>query len=157
MSKSVFDHANHILKYQNKEYYNTLDDSDKGTFSTFMLNRILSYVNKFDYIFIPELSEIDSIIFKSKLPLDIAYMLYINTIPKNGMYNIQYKKSNTPDQKYTPELINILSNYLEISKETTILYLHRYYSDDAGMAYLRKVLESYGFDTKEIKKMLTTK
>lgn len=155
--KNVFDHANHILKYQNTEYYSMLSDSDKNTFSTYMINKIISYVDKFNYILIPAISDIDELIFKSKLSPDMAYLLYIGTIPKSNMYNIKYQKSSSEDSKYTQDLINIISKHLEISKDTTIAYLNQYFKNNSGKQYLEHVLESYGYDTKDIKKIMTVK
>lgn len=156
-SKNVFDHANHILKYQNSEYYNMLDESDRATFSTFMINRILSFVKKFNFILIPAISEMDEIITKSKLPPNIAYLLYINNIPKSNLYEIQYQKSTTSESKYTSDLITIFSEYLQISKNTAISYLDMYYKTKDGKSYVIKILESHGLDKKEIQKIMKCK
>ena len=40
--KGLFDHINHITSNQTKDYWNTLTESDKKTWSNYMINRFLS-------------------------------------------------------------------------------------------------------------------
>ena len=54
MAKTLFDHLSHICEKQNLNYYDTLDEVDKKTFSIYMINRFLSM--NIDYL--PVVNEI---------------------------------------------------------------------------------------------------
>jgi hypothetical protein len=46
-SKSLFDHIKHITGVQDPEYWSTLSDGDKKTWSSWMVNRFLSMIPEY--------------------------------------------------------------------------------------------------------------
>ena len=91
-TKTLFDHLKAITQYQDPNYWDTLTDADKRTFSNFMVHRFLS-MNPDWVDIISDLSP-----FTQTLPPDILYKTLIGLIPK-GRYFLKYVKGKK-DEKY---------------------------------------------------------
>jgi len=87
MPKSLFDHLNAITKDQDPKYWDKLDESDRKTWSNFMVHRFLS-MNK-DWVEI--LSEIQP--YTQTLPPKQLYLALIGIIPK-GRHFLKYVKGS---------------------------------------------------------------
>jgi hypothetical protein len=78
--KTLFHHINNVTYYKNKDYYNSLTDSEKTNFSEFMINRLCSL----DIEFVVACDIINSYI--GKLPneqiRDLMFYLYPDKKPK---------------------------------------------------------------------------
>lgn len=98
---SLFDHVNHVLYKRDKDYVVKLNSEQKKTFSSFMINRIISMDMQGALI----TSHIDKVM--SVFGDDGYYKIATNILPKKR-YNTFGKKSKTEDKKkkeFTKELI----------------------------------------------------
>lgn len=140
MAKALFDHITHIYQSQTKNYFSTLEDGDKRTYSAYMVNRFLSM----NIHQLPLVNEIQ----KYTLPSEVHYLFYATTIPRGKQYN-KYIKS-AKETKYEEWLVTLVAKHYSVSESEAVGYLEIYYRDDT--AGLRILCEKYGVDPKAIKK-----
>jgi hypothetical protein len=140
MAKSLFDHINAIYLEQKKNYFSTLDDGEKRTYSAYMVNRFLSM----NIHQLPLVNEIQ----KYNLPSEVHYLFYATTIPRGKQYNKYVKSKN--EKKYEDWLVTLVAKHYQVSEVEATDYLELYYRDDK--AGLRELCEKYGVDNKTIKK-----
>jgi len=145
MAKSLFDHINAICKDQNKKYWDTLDESDKKTWSNYMVFRFLSM----NPDFVPVVAQIQPIL--QEVPPKALYLALIDIIPK-GRYFLKYIKPKSAD-KYEEWLIELVSKYYEVSKLEAEDYLKILYETRNGREKVKELCENYGVETKQITKL----
>ena len=137
---TIIDWVNQVLIYKNP--WNSFSESDKKTFSPYILNRFLSMDTEF--IEIVNMFQPYSIgLLKSK---DV-YEFYCNFLPKGKRYN-KYIKGKK-DKKYDQELIDMLCSYFEDSKSNIIEYLELINKEQ-----LKMILELHGVDHKKVKRFI---
>tara|TARA_B100001093_G_C26828007_1_gene1014907 strand:+ start:1643 stop:2080 length:438 start_codon:yes stop_codon:yes gene_type:complete len=142
MSKPIFEHiANVTYKKIDADSYT---ESDWKSYSPYMMNKWLS-MNR-NYIDI-----IDLIQPYYGLDKKIHYKMLSSILPKRKAFT-KYIKGKK-DSKYNPELINILCKYYEVSKDEIKTYLQLFYRDKVRILSLISILEKYGYDKKQIKKL----
>jgi hypothetical protein len=139
-TKGLFDHINEIYQSQRKDYFSTLTDGDKKTYSNYMVNRFLSM----NIHQLPLVNEIQ----KYNLPPEIHYLFYASTVPRGRQFN-KYVKSKSED-KYEKWLVELVAKHYTISQDEAIFYLDIYYEQDKPA--LKVLCEKYGVDPKTIKK-----
>jgi hypothetical protein len=140
MAKTLFDHINEIYQSQKKNYFSTLDDGEKRTYSTYMVNRFLSM----NIHQLPLVNEIQ----KYTLPNEAHYLFFSTMIPRGKQYN-KYVKSKS-ETKYEEWLVELVAKHYSVSQVEATSYLEIYYRDDKPA--LRSLCEKYGVDPKVIKK-----
>jgi hypothetical protein len=140
MAKTLFDHITAIYQDQRKNYFSTLDDGEKRTYSAYMVNRFLSM----NIHQLPLVNEIQ----KYNLPSEVHYLFYATTIPRGKQYNKYVKSKN--EKKYEDWLVTLVAKHYQVSEVEATDYLELYYRDDK--AGLRSLCEKYGIDNKTIKK-----
>ena len=140
MAKTLFDHINEIYQSQKKNYFSTLDDGEKRTYSAYMVNRFLSM----NIHQLPLVNEIQ----KYNLPSDVHYLFLATTIPRGKQYN-KYVKA-VKETKYEEWLVDLVAKHYCVSQVEAITYLEIYYRDDKPA--LRELCEKYGIDNKILKK-----
>jgi hypothetical protein len=140
MAKSLFDHINAIYLEQKKNYFSTLDDGEKRTYSNYMVNRFLSM----NIHQLPLVNEIQ----KYTLPSDVHYLFLATTIPRGKQYNKYVKAAK--ETKYEEWLVDLVAKHYCVSQIEATSYLEIYYRDDK--VGLRSLCEKYGIDPKIIKK-----
>ena len=79
-----------------------------------------------------------------------TYKWYCDVIPKQKRFNKYIKSKNAV--KYNNELIDIVCKYFEISKTECVQYIEMLSKDK-----LKSILELYGKESKQIKKLLKGK
>ena len=140
---TIFDWLNQI-NYEKKSWDKFSQDEQKK-FSTFIINRWLSMdenliqvVNYFQKYSVGQLQ-----------PQEV-YRWYCDIIPKQKRFNkyIKAKKS----VKYDKELVEIMCKHYETSKKECIEYIELLGKDE-----LKSILELYGTEPKQIKKLLKGK
>lgn len=141
---SIIDFIKNLTSKKVKwESYSELEKKD---FQPFMLNKWLSM--NYDLVeFINSIQKYISTLDKAEF-----YKLYFNILPKEPIY-IQYIKGKSQD-KYNPNLIELLSKYFECSKEEIEDYLKIYFKTDAGIEEIKNIVAKYGKSEKEINKMI---
>lgn len=145
MPKSLFDHIKAICQEQDPNYWSKLTDADKRTWSTYMVNRFLSMNEEWVDI----VNDIQ--LLTQTMTPEVVYKLYINVIPKGRRW-LKYIKS-TKNKKYEEWLIELMVKHFETSQKQAIDYLNILYSTDNGRIAIKEIAESYGTNTKKIKKL----
>ena len=137
-SKSLFDHLNQITKVQNQQYWDNLTESDKKTWSNYMINRFLSMKMEWtDFV-----NEIQ----KLKLDSNQLYVVYSNTLPKGKQFLKYIKKKKQTN--YSKQVIQKLSEYFQISQIESEDYLNL-----LSKKQIRELVSKYGYTDKELKQM----
>ena len=145
MAKSLFDHIKAITSEQNPDYWATLDDGDKKSWSNYMIHRFLS-MNK-DWIQV--LSEIQP--YTQVLEPNALYLALIGLLPK-GRHYLKYTKGKN-DAKYEGWLVELIIKEFTSSKKEALEYLEIFYSTREGRENVKYICEKYGIDKKEITKL----
>ena len=137
-SKSLFDHLNQITKVQNQQYWDNLTESDKKTWSNYMINRFLSMKMEWtDFV-----NEIQ----KLKLDSYQLYVVYSSILPKGKQYLKYIKKKKDPI--YNTQVVQKISEYFEISQSESEDYLKL-----LSKKQIRELVSKYGYANKELKQM----
>ena len=142
-TKSLFDHITHITSKQTKNYWEDITDADKKTWSNYMVNRFLSMNMNWTYL----VNEVQ----KYKLEPKDLYRLYTEILPKGKQW-LRYTKGKKT-MKYQKWLLEIVAKYYESSINEAHDYLEIYYSTEQGKAELKAILQKFGIEPKEIKKL----
>ena len=142
-TKSLFDHITHITQRQTKNYFEDINDADRKTWSNYMVNRFLSMNSNW--------TDLVNEIQKYKLKPKDLYRLYIEILPKSKQW-LRYTKGKKT-MKYQKWLLEIVAKYYESSISEAHDYLEIYYSSEQGKADLKSILQKFGIEPKEIKKL----
>ena len=140
---TIVEWVNQILMY--KTPWENFDESDHKTFSPFIVNRWLSMDN--DFLEIVNFFQKYSI---GLLESKDTYKWYCDVLPKGKRFN-RYIKGKK-QIKYDKELVETVCKYFEISKKECIEYIEL--MDKEQIKFL---LELYGKESKQIKKLLKGK
>lgn len=146
-TNSLFDHLKEITQNQRSDYWETLSDTSKRTFSTFMINRYLSM----NYDWVEIIDQLQPYTLANQLDPKLVYKLYIDIFPKSNVF-LKYIKSQ--NEKYSKELLELFMLHYKLSKHEANDYLDILFSKDDGIKEIKKIAEMYGNDEKEIKKMM---
>jgi hypothetical protein len=139
MAKTLFDHINSIYQDQRRDYFSTLDDSEKRTYSNYMVNRFLS-MNLHQ---LPLVNEIQ----KYNLPPEIHYLFYATTIPRGKQFNKYVKASRK--KEHADWLVELVAKHFLVSKSEADGYIDIYYAQDKSG--LKSICELYGIEKKLLK------
>jgi hypothetical protein len=143
----LFDHIKQVNQVQKPNYFDNLVESDKKTWSNWMVLKALSF-NPYYTSVVNELQTCYNV------KPNIMYRLLIDIFPKDkGYYPFIKGKKRA---KYSEELIKLISKHFEISETETIDYLEVFCSSKESKLELEKILSLYGMTEKEIKKILKT-
>ena len=140
---TIVEWINQILMY--KTPWENFDESEHKTFSPFIVNRWLSMDNDF----------IEIVNFFQKYSIGLlepkdTYKWYCDVLPKGKRFN-RYIKGKK-HKKYDKELVKMVCKYFEISKKECIEYIELMDKEQ-----LKSLLELYGKEPKQIKKLLKGK
>ena len=139
--RELFDHIKWITEKQTKDYWGTLNDTEKKRWSNYMINRFLSM--KADWIsFVNEVQQYNL------KPKDL-YRLYIDMLPKGKQwlrYVKRKKKMNYPNW-----LLEIITKDFKISISEARQHLEILYMTEQGKQEIREILMKYGTGEKLIK------
>ena len=141
-SKTLFDHIKAITSEQDPKYWETLDDSDKKTWSNFMVHRFLS-MNPNWIDLIAELQPYTEILEPREM-----YLAYIGIIPR-GKYYLRYVKGKK-ETKFEPWLVDLIRIDYQCSTTQALDYCEILYATKEGRQHLKYICEKYGTDTKKI-------
>lgn len=143
--KTLFNHIQAITSEQNPKYWDTLDDSDKRTWSNYMVHRFLSM----NPDWIQFLSEIQP--YTQTLEPKQLYLALIGILPK-GKYYLRYVKGKKEDS-YEKWLVELVIKDYQCSKFQAEEYLEILYASKEGKEHIKYICEKYGVETKEITKL----
>jgi len=139
--RELFDHIKWITEKQTKDYWDTLNDTERKRWSNYMINRFLSM--KMDWIsFVNEVQQYNL------KPKDL-YRLYIDMLPKGKQwlrYVKRKKKMNYPNW-----LLEIITKDFKISISEARQHLDILYMTEQGKQEIREIVMKYGTEEKLIK------
>ena len=139
--RELFDHIKWITEKQTKDYWDTLNDTEKKRWSNYMINRFLSM--KVDWIsFVNEVQQYNL------KPKDL-YRLYVDILPKGKQwlkYTKRRKKMNYPNW-----LLEIMTKDFKISISEARQHLDILYMTEQGKQEIREIVMKYGTEEKLIK------
>ncbi len=141
-SKSLFDHIKEITSVQKPNYWDTLSDGDKKTWSNYMVHRFLSM--KMDWI------ELVNELQKYNLKPKELYKIYTNILPKGKQW-LKYIKGENKMQ-YADWLVNVVANEMKVSKKEAYEAVDMYMLSEGGMLELREICVKWGVEPKKIEK-----
>lgn len=145
MAKTLFDHIKAVTQFQDPNYWDKLEESDKKTWSNYMIHRFLSMNS--DWIEV--LSEIQP--YTQVLEPKQLYLALIGIIPK-GRYFLKYTKGKK-DNKYESFLVDIIKQDFMCSSKEAEDYCEILYSTREGRENIKYICERYGVDKKQITKL----
>jgi hypothetical protein len=143
--KTLFDHIKAITTEQDPNYWDTLEESDKKTWSNYMVHRFLSM----NPDWIEFLSEIQP--YTQTLEPKQLYLALIGLIPK-GRYFLKYTKGKN-DSKYESWLVDLVKQDFMCSSKCAEEYLEILYSTREGRENIKYICEQYGVESKQITKL----
>ena len=140
---TIVEWINQVLVH--KTPWENFVESEHKTFSPFIVNRWLSMDNDF----------LEIVNFFQKYSIGLlepkdTYKWYCDVLPKGKRFN-RYIKGKK-QMKYDKELVEIVCKYYETSKKECTEYIEL-----LGKEELKSILELYGKNKKEIKKLLKGK
>ena len=139
--RELFDHIKWITEKQTKDYWDTLNDTERKRWSNYMINRFLSM--KMDWIsFVNEVQQYNL------KPRDL-YRLYVDILPKGKQwlkYTKRRKKMNYPNW-----LLEVMIKDFKISISEARSHLDILYMTEQGKQEIREILMKYGTEDKLIK------
>jgi len=143
MAITLFNHLSAIFENQSIAYFDELSESDRKTYSTYMINRLVSMNIKY----LPIVNEFQ------RYPIGAreSYLFYSQCIPKKRQFN-KYVKS-TSESKYESWLVELIARYHEVSNHHAIEYLELMMLTERGKQCIVGICEFYGTDPKNIKKL----
>lgn len=145
MPKTLFDHIKAVTSEQRIDYWDTLEDSDKKSWSNYMIHRFLSMNS--DWIEV--LSEIQP--YTQTLEPKQLYLALIGLIPK-GKYYLKYTKGKG-EKKYESWLVDLIKQDFQCSIKEAEDYSEILYSTREGRENIKYICEKYGIDKKQITKL----
>ena len=140
--KSLFDHIKQITSVQIADYWNTLSEEDKKSWSNYMVHRFLSM--KMDWV------ELVNELQRYNLKPKELYKIYTNILPKGKQWLKYIKRRN---QKEHPNwLINIVPKDMEVSKKEAYEAVDMYMLSEGGILELREICVKWGVEPKKLEK-----
>lgn len=141
--KTLFDHITHITTINDSNYFKTLSDMDKKTYSIYMINRFLS-INSDWVVYVNEIQK-----YTQQLKENGIHIVYNEIIPKKKVY-LKYIKSS---KKYNDDILNILKKEYELGSNQVKAYYDIFFKDEKSKAKLLELLIKYGTQEQEFKKI----
>ena len=131
MAKTLFDHIKAVTQFQDPKYWDKLEESDKKTWSNYMIHRFLSM----NPDWIETISEIQP--FTQTLEPKQLYQLLIGLLPK-GRYYLKYTKGKK-ETKYESFLLELIKQDFQCSSSEALDYCEILYATREG----REILNIY--------------
>lgn len=136
---NLFDHLKNLFT-KNKSW-GDFSEADKKEFSTFMINKYLSMDMNLTCV-VNMIQE-----YSYGLHPEYIHGIYMDLLPKRSGFFVKYIKGKK-DSKYNSKLINLLSEYYEVSKSEILDML------DIPNINIEGIIEKYGLSDKEIKSLM---
>ena len=147
-TRGLFDHVKHIRQVQSKDYYDTLSESERKTFSKFMILRVLSMDSKI----VDEISYISK--YMEVLPDKQFYDLLIKCIPKDYRFYPYIKKST---KEINSTIIKCITEKYQIGSADASDYYSLFIQTESGINNLVELIQSYGYSQSEVEKLFDVK
>lgn len=142
-ARNIFEHISGIT--DKKTPWDVLSDSDKKSFTPYIINRWLSM----NMDFIELVNELQRYTIGQISPEE-TYKLYYDILPKQKQFN-KYIKGKKAD-KYNPALVELLSMHFLVSEKEAMEYIDIY--QETSLNTLKEIIKKYGKTDKEVDKLL---
>ena len=142
-ARNIFEHMSGIT--DKKTPWDVLSDSDKKSFTPYIINRWLSM----NMDFIELINELQRYTIGQISPEE-TYKLYYDILPKQKQFN-KYIKGKKAD-KYNPALVELLSMHFLVSEKEAMEYIDMY--QETSLNTLKEIIKKYGKTDKEVEKLL---
>lgn len=129
--KGLFDHLSQVTHQKQDNYWESLSESERKSFSPFMINRFLSM--EMDYVTL--VSEIQNY----ELSPEMMERFYRDLLPKQKLWNKYLKGSGKQDN----QSIDILAEHLEVSKREATMYYNTLKSN-GELDKVKEIKKLYG-------------
>lgn len=129
-AKTLFDHINQVTQHKKKDYWTSLSEADKKTFSVYMVNKFLSM----NVEYVELINEIQTYNLQPKQLYDVL----MDLLPKKKVWS-KYIKGSTRDE----ESVKILSEHYELGMRD-VNFLLKLMSDDDVEILIKNVKNKYG-------------
>lgn len=145
MAVTLFDHIKMITQTQDKKYWDKLDESDKKTWSSYMVFRFLSMNPEW----VTTIAQLQP--YLQEVPPKACYLALIDVIPKTRAF-LKYMKAKGEDtyEKWLVELFNKHYNTSTLESEEYVKIL---YSTKSGRERIKELCTMYGIESKQITKL----
>lgn len=145
MAATLFDHIKMITQTQDKKYWDKLDESDKKTWSSYMVFRFLSMNPEW----VTTIAQLQP--YLQEVPPKACYLALIDVIPKTRAF-LKYMKAKGEDtyEKWLVELFNKHYNTSTLESEEYVKIL---YSTKSGRERIKELCTMYGIESKQITKL----
>ena len=141
--KSLFDHVNAVTSQQSPDYWDSISDDDKKSWSNYMINRFLSM--KPDWIeFVNEVQ-------KYPLQPKELYKVYIDILPKKKQW-LKYIKGDKK-MKYPKWVYEIVARHLQCGVREANDAVEMFEISAGGQSELADIMFKYGVEDKEVRKL----
>jgi hypothetical protein len=145
MAKTLFDHIKAVTQEQDPKYWDKLDESDKKSWSNFMIFRFLS-MNP-DWVgMVAQLQP-----YLQEVPPKACYLALIDLIPKTRAF-LKYMKAKSEDS-YEKWLVELVSKHYQTTQIQSEEYLKILYNSRKGRERVKELCEMYGVEPKVITKL----
>lgn len=145
MAVTLFDHIKAITQTQDKKYWDKLDESDKKTWSNYMVFRFLS-MNPDWVTMVAQLQP-----YLQEVPPKACYLALIDIIPKTRAF-LKYMKAKGEDV-YEKWLIELVTKHYNTSILESEDYIKILYSTKSGRERIKELCTMYGIESKQITKL----
>lgn len=143
--KGLFDHLNAIYLNQSVDYFDKLSLEDKKSYSTYMINRLISM----NHNFVEVVNELQQ--YYGSIGPRESYLFYSQLLPKGKQWTPYIKGK---ESAYEDWLVRLVCDHYEIGSAEAEGYLALFLSTEIGRNRLRELLEMYGTPLKLVRKIL---
>ena len=144
-AKGLFDHIKAITNEQNPNYWETLEESDRKTWSNYMIIRYMT-MNP-DWVEL--IAEVQP--YLQEAPPKAVYKCLIGLLPKSRAF-LKYMKAAS-SEKYEDWLVKLVAKFYEVSETEAEDYLKILYGSKSGKEHIKEIAENFGTDPKIITKL----
>lgn len=141
-AKGLFDHINHIREKQDPNYFESLSEADKKSWSNYMVCRFLSMQPSL-IEHINDLQRYSGVLSPREL-----YKVLIRIVPKGRAF---YPYIKSKSEKHNKELITLLCAHFQDSERNVLEYISLLTKNDVV-----NIVSKYGYTEKQINELLET-
>lgn len=145
MAVTLFDHIKMITQTQDKKYWDKLDESDKKTWSSYMVFRFLSMNPEW----VTTIAQLQP--YLQEVPPKACYLALIDVIPKTRAF-LKYMKAKGEDT-YEKWLVELFNKHYSTSTLESEEYVKILYSTKSGRERIKELCTMYGIESKQITKL----
>lgn len=145
MAKTLFDHIKAVTNEQDKKYWDKLDETERKTWSNYMVFRFLS-MNPDWVSMIAQLQP-----YLQEVPPKACYLALIDLIPKSRAF-LKYMKAKGEDT-YEKWVVELVAKHYNTSTLESEDYLKILYGSKGGRERIKELCEKYGIESKQITKL----